>query len=97
MSQVQFYRRFDFKLAFDYLTAQQAEQLLCEVSHCNSLPKSISQELSTLKKLTPGDFAIVKRRARLSGGLSVDEYFDLLLKEHSYKTRTETRGIGFLQ
>ena len=90
-------RRFDFKLAFDYLTAQQAEQLLCEVSRCNSLPKSISQALSTMKKLTPGDFAIVKRRARLSGGLSVNECFELLLKEHSYKTSTETRGIGFLQ
>lgn len=90
-------RRFDFKLAFDYLNEQQAELLLCEVSRCNSLPRAISQALSTLNKLTPGDFVIVKRRARLSGSLSVDECFELLLKEHNYKTRTETRGIGFLQ
>lgn len=68
-------RRFPFKVRFDYLNQEQVEKEfllscnnLCRIVPDELLMLGISQKLSRLTNLTPGDFA------------TVNEHFDLLCK-----------------
>lgn len=71
-------RRFPFKVRFDYLNQEQVESAfllscnnLCRIVPDGVLKLDISQKLSRLKNLTPGDFA------------ALSEHFDLLCKNPS--------------
>lgn len=89
-------RRFDFKLEFDFLRFEQAKALLKEISGCKALPAKVLNSLRSMQKLTPGDFSVVKRKARLTGKCSLHHCVELLRKEHHYKTNGHTTAIGFV-
>ncbi len=60
-------RRFDLKVKFDFLLAEQAWQLL--LRHCNELKLSpplqeLRARVNGMQRLTPGDFAAVLRQHR---------------------------------
>ena len=61
------HRRFDFKLEFRPLTSAQALTLFCQMCDCqmNDLPAEVAAHLAACTTLTPGDFAVVRRRQRL--------------------------------
>lgn len=89
-------RRFDFKLEFDFLRPEQAARLLMEVSGVKSLPSEVIVKLKTMRKLTPGDFAVVKRKTRLAGKQNINFCLELLGQEHSYKVKDSGHTIGFV-
>lgn len=66
-------RRFDLKIAFDYLRPAQASRLFASVfgpllaSAALPEPGALTRSLEELGVLAPGDFATVARRARLLG------------------------------
>ncbi|HMY01194.1 MAG TPA: ATP-binding protein, partial [Agitococcus sp.] len=63
-------RRFDVKLRFDYLQPEQAKQMLiCQCADLGLMPPNEQQLMSVAKMsvLTSGDFAVVRRQARLCG------------------------------
>jgi replication-associated recombination protein RarA len=86
-------RRFDFKLNLNYLTRQQTQKLYQEV--VGNLSKRYREELSLLTQLTPGDFAIVARRNRLSKKALTDEQNILLLTEENNR-KIQNQTIGFI-
>ena len=65
-------RRFDFKVKFDYLTAEQRWNLFKQETErlATPLPKDlailapIKQQIHHLTQLTPGDFAVLSRQAK---------------------------------
>ncbi|WP_226770065.1 ATP-binding protein [Shewanella xiamenensis] len=57
-------RRFDFKLACDYLTSDQRQALYRQVLGIKRLTHEEVSTLNSLNQLTPGDFAILARRQR---------------------------------
>jgi SpoVK/Ycf46/Vps4 family AAA+-type ATPase len=61
-------RRFDLKVRFDFLTSEQAWQLLCHQCSLLDVPDpepELRHRMDALSNLTPGDFAAVRRRHRL--------------------------------
>lgn len=94
-------RRFDLKLEFKALRAEQAWQLFLQ-----SLPSNVSSEETLLFKeafeqlsvLTPGDFAVVNRKAKLSGRKITPETLIKDLKtECEFKPNyNKQTGMGFL-
>jgi len=95
-------RRFDFKLEFDYLKAEQAWQLLKGYLE-DAFSKLSPQKKSTLKKqllsmqlLTPGDFAAVRRKLTVLGETDdADHFVKALQEEVSFKNDGSKRAIGF--
>lgn len=97
-------RRFDFKIQFNYLTAEQRwalfEQEFLRLG--GSLPAD-SLELATLKEqikrltqLTPGDFAVVNRRQAILGGVADSRrMIEVLVRECQAKGE-KINGIGFI-
>ncbi len=95
-------RRFDFKLEFTYLKAEQAWKLLKGFlgDTVNSLsPRkkgALKKQLSALEFLTPGDFAAVKRKLTVMGEMANVELFIQELKsEVGFKNEGSQRSIGF--
>jgi len=93
-------RRFDLKIHFDFLKAEQSwvifKQVLKDqgVSHLSA--KKWMPELSRFDKLTPGDFATVVRKNRLSDStLTPNDLLIGLASEESFKSIGESRNIGF--
>lgn len=87
-------RRFDFKLNFEYLTAKQVLTLY-EENFCN-FSTTIREKLNKLHCLTPGDFAVVARRNRMSKKpLSDSKNLDILINENNRKGLN--KAIGFVQ
>jgi len=82
-------RRFTFRIRFDFLSVDQLP--LAWAAHFSSSPP---KELSTLDRLTPGDFANVARRMQALGGADPEEILHALILEDAAKTGT-TRPIGF--
>lgn len=91
-------RRFVFKLEFQALSAEQRVKMFETESGMalSSLPESkaqqITEDLSLLRNLTPGDFAVVKRQSSLLGlNLSVDEFLEQLRIEVQFKNASLNR------
>lgn len=96
-------RRFDIKINFDYLKTETAlalfNNLLSEHDNASAEPisQAMTQRLSRLDQITPGDFATVRRRARIMGdALTADTLLVGLEQEHAVKTRGRSRAIGFI-
>ena len=82
-------RRFVFKIGLGYLTAAQAA-LAFRCYFGLAAPAS----LASLGTLTPGDFAVVRRKAEVLGQLDPQALTDMLRAECDTK-REGMRGIGF--
>ena len=95
-------RRFDLKIKFDYLRGNQRSGLLNAFKEdlalqSNPLEQQAAEtRLSRLDRLTPGDYAVVARQARISGGMSVAEFSARLATEQALKIGTGTRPVGFV-
>jgi transitional endoplasmic reticulum ATPase len=92
-------RRFDVKLRFDYLRPEQAKQMLiCQCADLGLIPPNKQQLMLVAKMsvLTLGDFAVVRRQARLCGLTNVDELIAVLKEECALKEDGQKRGIGFV-
>jgi len=103
-------RRFDFKLHFQPLTAQQVKALFCETINykataCKTntsksisdktITKEVNIQLDKLNLLTPGDFAIIKRRNQFSAKpMDQQQALELLITEN--KRKTPSQSIGFI-
>ncbi len=93
-------RRFDLKVHFGYLAADQACSLF--EAHLKALALKdpqhrASQRLRGESRLTPGDFAAVARRGRFNPFTSADELATALLAECRLKSGGLQRPIGFQQ
>jgi Holliday junction resolvasome RuvABC ATP-dependent DNA helicase subunit len=88
-------RRFDFKLHFEYLTSPQVLMLYKSLLGKSVFSDKIHEKLLTLKLLTPGDFAICKRRQKISTvKFSHTECLEILTQENNRKQ--QTKAIGFI-
>jgi len=93
-------RRFDLKIRFDYLKPEQSWILFRQVlEDQGTLPTAIDewrQQMTRFSNLTPGDFATVVRRQRLSSEkLTAELLLHELTAEVSFKRDGGLRGIGF--
>jgi SpoVK/Ycf46/Vps4 family AAA+-type ATPase len=92
-------RRFDLKVNFNYLNADQIEKLwdyqvnqLCLDNNVES-----KQEAMVLKELTPGDFATINRQSKFMPIKDAIDLMSRLKKEVSYKHNYGVgKAIGFL-
>lgn len=90
-------RRFDLKIQFGYLRAEQAETLFFRVltnlqGYYRPRPcaESMKVRLATLKTLTPGDFATVIRQMRALG-----EHHDGEPLVNALETDCQTKAKGW--
>lgn len=90
-------RRFDLKVDFDFLSAEQVKLILAD--YCERLtiqnPDLNSVNLNDLAYLTPGDFAAVKRRSRFAPINDLESLIKELKIEMSFKEQAKKRIIGF--
>ena len=93
-------RRFDFKIAFEYLNLDQAWQIFAGICQANELPmedaNALKCQLGKLDNLAPGDFAAVIRKLSITECLSAQKIVQHLEKESQIKTAGKSRGIGFV-
>ncbi|WP_236559752.1 AAA family ATPase [Colwellia sp. 20A7] len=88
-------RRFDFKLHFEYLTSPQVLMLYNRLLGKSDFSKNIRDKLLTLKSLTPGDFAIIVRRLKISNTkASHTQCLAILTQENNRKQ--QPKAIGFI-
>jgi SpoVK/Ycf46/Vps4 family AAA+-type ATPase len=80
-------RRFTFKVKYEYLTAQQARLAF---RHFFELDYPLN-----LRSLTPGDFAVVKKKAGILGMTEPSALATLLAQEQAARGRTKCAKIGF--
>ena len=83
-------RRFDFKLRLDYLSAERVRDAFKSFFRLTP-PK----EIESLANLTPGDFAVVRRRAEVLGKLRDAHAIASMLKEESDVKPERPNPIGF--
>ncbi len=91
-------RRFDLKLYFDYLRAEQVGNLLKKQCRLLGLPKPSANSIRAASKLTgctPGDFALTARRHRFAPFAHADDLIVALKDELIHKNMI-TRPIGFI-
>ncbi|MDO8270454.1 MAG: ATP-binding protein [Gammaproteobacteria bacterium] len=91
-------RRFDLKVKFDFLSAEQSQELLRRFCQTLALEAPLHNELSrlsSLQNLTPGDFAAVIRQSRFR---PIARTLDLVTALEAECTVKEGRrsAIGFL-
>jgi SpoVK/Ycf46/Vps4 family AAA+-type ATPase len=92
-------RRFDLKIQFGYLSADQAETLLQITLERYALPAATADQRSRLGEiphLTPGDFANLDRQQRLTPFDSAEEVITALMHEVEHKSPA-SRPIGFIR
>ncbi len=90
-------RRFDLKVKFDYLQAEQARSLLqrhCAVMRLDEPQPVLSARLARLQQLTPGDFAAVVRQHRFRPIQSAELLVTALEAECAVKGNS-MKTIGF--
>lgn len=92
-------RRFDFKVRFDYLSANQSQRLFEDLAQAVGVKLVPGWRLPTsaLARLAPGDFANVFRQVRLIPAATADKLIELLAKEAAWSFREPRQGIGFLR
>ncbi|WP_294032867.1 AAA family ATPase [uncultured Moraxella sp.] len=92
-------RRFDVKLEFGYLTAEQccaiADEMLSELE-LGALNDTQRRRLSRLSNLTMGDFVAVRRRHRLATFASAGEWLDGVYDESMAKQDNLPQPMGFV-
>lgn len=94
-------RRFDVKVKFDYLAADQVRKLFFQVIGCDESGGSaanelINQRLVRLESLTPGDFHAIVRKLKITGvPIDAQSLCSALEQECARKTEYKGRGIGF--
>jgi SpoVK/Ycf46/Vps4 family AAA+-type ATPase len=95
-------RRFQFKVLFDYLGPEQRLKWFVRTlapagcSFEDGVPASVRSRLTGLSNLTPGDFAAIASRWKLSEVRPTpDLLLDELTRESRLKPRGPTRAAGF--
>ena len=83
-------RRFDFKLRLDYLASDQAEAAFRVFFELDAPP-----EVRALSGLTPGDFAVVRRRGEILGKLGEAKALAVMLREECDVKPDRPRRVGF--
>ena len=83
-------RRFVYKVALDYLTPEQAAAAFRRYFSLDP-----PAPVTSLATLTPGDFAVVHRKAEVLGQLGDPETLAAMLRAECDAKREGTRGIGF--
>ena len=83
-------RRFDFKVALDYLGPEQA---IAAFRAFFTLPPP--PDVATLSGLTPGDFAVVRRKAEVLDRLGDPEALAAMLRAECEAKPDRPREIGF--
>jgi len=91
-------RRFDLKLEFDYLQPKQMWKIfLSYAKELNlSADDSFKNRVESLKYLTPGDFAAVKRQSRFNPIKSLEDFVKRLEAEVAVKNIENSSVMGFL-
>lgn len=95
-------RRFDQKIYFGYLQPHQSRALLLQVLKEHGIrprktDRVLVEQVASLSNLTPGDFAAVIRRARLSADAAhVRWWVSALIGECELKPDMPSMAIGFL-
>jgi SpoVK/Ycf46/Vps4 family AAA+-type ATPase len=94
-------RRFDFKVGFGYMDPAQRRTMFEDVLRAHGpavlpLAGTTTRRLDALERLTPGDFAVSTRRARVTGEtLDAEALLSSLEAESRHKRRGETVFMGF--
>ena len=92
-------RRFDFKIRFNYLSPLQAEKMFRSVLDAQAggtIAAELMVRLMKLGTLTPGDFAVVVRKARVYAiPLGPERLIQGLEQECRIKDLNNSRPIGF--
>lgn len=83
-------RRFTFKIALDYLTPDQSQAAFHTYFALEAPP-----EIGDLTTLTPGDFAVVHRKAEILGHLQDPQALAELLSAECEAKPTHSRKMGF--
>ena len=92
-------RRFDLKLEFDFLKAEQSWNMF--LSYCKDLKLakpsiSFKRGVESLRYLTPGDFAAVTRQNRFRPITDVKDFIQRLEDEIAIKNVSSGNVMGFL-
>jgi SpoVK/Ycf46/Vps4 family AAA+-type ATPase len=97
-------RRFDFKVKFDYLTAEQRWNLFSQESERLGTPlpedkaiiSALKQQMQRLTQLTPGDFAVLNRQAKFQEQpFELTQMLNILEQECTAKGESFSR-MGFV-
>ena len=96
------FRRFDFEVGFDYLKQGQAWLLFKAMVGDMKLPVSPSEagqlkgKLARLHHLTPGDFAVIKRKSRMvEKQPTAEQFLNWLEQEVLCKPGLQRGLVGF--
>lgn len=84
-------RRFTFKIRLDYLTSKQVQRAF----HFFFEQSIDAEKARELVFLTPGDFAVVKKKASILGSTTTKQLIDFLNAETSTKNEAISHQIGF--
>ena len=91
-------RRFDFKIEFGFLRLEQRWSLF--QAYCQHFgiecPAALEYNVGKLHMLTPGDFAVVAKCARITPIASAQHLLDLLQAECALKENGSKGNFGFL-
>jgi len=93
-------RRFDLKLEFNCLKPEQAWKMFKEFARelkLSKVDKVFQRKISSLKNLTPGDFAAVVRQNRFRPIENVDDLILRLQDEIEVKNMDISPKMGFIQ
>ncbi len=94
-----FMRRFDARIRFDYLCKAQVIDLFKRLAsdlNLSDCDVRSDEDFQTLTCLTPGDFAVIRRRHRFNPVLDRQALLAALHHEQSYKKDHKRRSIGFM-
>ncbi len=90
-------RRFDIKLEFKSLEPKQLEKIF--ISYLETLNLTATEQelhqIKSLKNLTPGDFATVKRQSKFKKINSASEFIERLKEEQKLKKLQDGKVMGF--
>jgi len=92
-------RRFDLKLEFDALKPEQSWKMFKEFAkelNLAKVDKVFKREISSLKQLTPGDFAAVVRQNRFRPIANDKDFIQRLQDEIAVKNVSNEKVMGFL-
>jgi len=90
-------RRFDMKLEFKSLEPKQLKKIFTSYLETLSLTATEQElhQIKSLKNLTPGDFATVKRQSKFKKINSASEFIERLKEEQKLKKLQDGKVMGF--
>ncbi len=90
-------RRFDMKLEFKSLEPKQLEKIF--ISYLDTLNLVVTNQelhqIKSIKNLTPGDFATIKRQSKFKKIKSASEFIERLKEELKLKKLQDGKVMGF--